>query len=187
MYIIKPKLSFSKPRCRTKLIPQFALPFCLWTTVLVLSYLQAQSFTSELPVQYGILILFILELKVCCSSHTRHCPSHTEMPWSKWLNSNCDLLAQRRESLQHGNAITRENPGRLSLHSAAEWIDGIRYLLHQEIEVKGSFFQLLDSTSKRTNGCCLAMSIFRLEIRRLLTIRRKRFCDSQPRGDVEAN
>jgi len=127
MYIIKPKLSFSKPRCRTKLIPQFALPFCLWTTVLVLSYLQAQSFTSELPVQYGILILFILELKVCCSSHTRHCPSHTEMPWSKWLNSNCDLLAQRRESLQHGNAITRENPGRLSLHRAAEWIDGIRY------------------------------------------------------------
>lgn len=49
------------------------------------------------------------------------------------------------------------------------------------------FFQLQDSAGKRTNGRQLAMNIFRLEIRRLLTIRRKRFCDSKPRGAVGAN
>lgn len=48
-------------------------------------------------------------------------------------------------------------------------------------------FQLQDSVGERRNGRQLAMNIFRLEIRRLLTIRRRRFCDSQPRGAVGAH
>lgn len=113
-----------------------------------------------------------------------HSVVKTHYSWSKRQNSSCDHLPQRSASLDNEDALIGEKLKWPNLNSAVECylcIKGWKWKRDKR------FFQLQKSGGKRRNGRQLAMNIFRLEIRRLLTIRRKRFCDSQPKGAVGAH